>query len=65
MSNYRRRYQPELEAQKVVFVRSDPIPDELAREFPPAARSSRDWVKQADLDEARRADGATTGGQEQ
>lgn len=41
-------------------VRAQPGPDHLAREFEPLAQSIRNWVRQADRDEGRRADGLTT-----
>ncbi len=34
--------------------------ESLARDFEPTAQTIRNWVKQADLDEGRRADGLTT-----
>ena len=60
MSKSQRRYAAEFKAQMVALVRSGRSPDELAKEFPPSAKSIRDWTKQADLDDGRRADGLTT-----
>ncbi len=54
------RYAPEFREQMVALVRSGRSPEELAKEFPPSAKSIRDWAKQADLDEGRRADGLTS-----
>jgi transposase len=34
--------------------------EDLAREFDVSANSIRNWLRQADLDEGRRADGLTT-----
>ncbi|MGJ6962551.1 IS3 family transposase [Streptosporangium sp. G11] len=44
----------------VELVREGRSPEELAKEFPPSAQSIRVWVRQADLDDGRRADGLTT-----
>jgi transposase len=49
----------------VELVRSGRSPEELAREFEPAAQTIRNWVKQADLDDGRRADGATSAEREE
>jgi len=53
-------YPPEFRRRMVELVRSGRTPEALAREFEPTAQSIRQWVKQADLDEGRRADGLTT-----
>ena len=65
MSKKRNRYAPEFEEQMVALVRSGRGPEELAREFPPSAKSIRTWVRQADLDEGRRADGLTSAEREE
>ena len=44
----------------VELVRAGRTPEELAREFEPSAQAIRNWVRQADRDEGRRADGLTT-----
>ncbi|WP_344867124.1 IS3 family transposase [Planomonospora alba] len=44
----------------VELVRAGRSPEELAREFEPSAQSIRTWVRQADLDDGRRADGLTS-----
>jgi len=53
-------YPPEFRRRMVELVRSGRTPEALAREFEPTAQSIRQWVKQADLNEGRRADGLTT-----
>ncbi len=53
-------YPPEFKKELVELARSGRSPESLAREFEPSAQTIRDWVKQADLDEGRRADGLTT-----
>jgi transposase len=45
----------------VELVRAGRTPDELSREFEPSAEAIRQWVKQADRDDGRRADGLTSG----
>lgn len=49
----------------VELVRSGRSPEELAREFEPSSQAIRNWVRQADLDEGRRADGLTTAEREE
>jgi transposase len=49
----------------VELVRKGQTPEQLARRFDPSAQAIRNWVKQADLDEGRRADGLTTGEREE
>ena len=44
----------------VELVRAGRGPEELAREFEPSARTIRNWVNQADLDEGRRQNGLTS-----
>ena len=44
----------------VELVRAGRTPEELGREFEPTAESIRNWVKQTDVDEGRRADGLTS-----
>ena len=60
MRRYRAPYPPEFRQQIVELVRAGRAPEELAREFEPTATAIRTWVRQADLDEGRRADGLTT-----
>jgi transposase len=49
----------------VELVRAGRTPEELAREFEPTAQAIRNWVRQADRDEGRRADGLTTAEREE
>lgn len=61
MPNTRSPYPPEFRQQIVELIRAGRTPEELAREFEPSAESIRNWVKQAERDEGRRADSLTTG----
>lgn len=54
------QYPAEFRARMVELVRSGRSPEELAREFEPSSQAIRNWVRQADLDDGRRADGLTT-----
>lgn len=58
-------YPAEFRARMVELVRSGRSPEELAREFEPSSQAIRNWVRQADLDEGRRADGLTTAEREE
>ena len=53
-------YTPEYRRRLVELVRSGRSPETLARQFEPSSQAIRNWVRQADLDEGRRADGLTT-----
>jgi transposase len=55
-----RSYPPEFRRQMVELVRAGRTPEALGREFEPSAQAIRNWVRQADRDEGRRADGLTT-----
>ena len=44
----------------VELVRAGRSPEDLARKYEPSAAAIRNWVVQADRDEGRRADGATS-----
>ena len=54
------RYPPEFCRRMVELVRSGRSPGELAQKFEPSAQAIRNWVHQADLDEGRSEDGATS-----
>ena len=55
-----RFYSEEFKQQMVQLVRSGRTPEDLAKDFEPAAQTIRTWVMQADLDEGLRADGLTS-----
>src|ERR1700691_3765721 len=65
MPRYRTAYPPELRRQMVDLVRSGRTPEELAREFEPAAQSISLWVKQAARDAGKRVDGPTSAEREE
>lgn len=65
MPNTKNRFTAEFKQQMVALVRAGRGPEELAREFPPSAKSTRDWVRQADLDQGHRNDGLTSGEREE
>jgi transposase len=49
----------------VELVRSGRSPTSLAKDFAPSAQTIANWVKQADLDEGKRADGLTSNEREE
>ena len=53
-------YPPEFRRRLVEMVRAGRTPESLGRQFEPTAQAIRNWVRQADLDDGRRADGLTT-----
>ena len=53
-------YPLEFRRRIVELVRAGQSPGALARKFDPSAQTIRNWVKQADIDDGRRADGLTT-----
>ena len=53
-------YTPEYRRRLVELVRAGRSPESLAKQFEPTAQAIRNWVRQADIDEGRRADGLTT-----
>ena len=55
-----RRYASEYRRQMVELLRTGRSAESLAREFECSAQAIRNWARQADLDEGRRADGLTT-----
>ena len=60
MPRTRSPYPEEFRRKMVELVRAGRSPYELLKEFEPTAVTISNWVKQADLDEGRRADGLTT-----
>ena len=60
MPKSRTPYPAEYRAQIIELVRSGRTPEELAREFEPSAQCIRNWARQADRDDGRRADGLTS-----
>ena len=60
MPRSRPPYPGEFRRQMVELVRAGRLPEELAKEFEPSAQAIRNWVRQADRDDGRRADGLTT-----
>ena len=54
------QYPAEFRARMVELVRSGRSPEDLAKEFEPSSQAIRNWVRQADFDEGRRADGLTS-----
>src|SRR5438128_6373778 len=59
------RYLPEFRRRLIELVRAGQTPEALARKFEPTAQSIRNWVRQADLDEGKRADGLTSAEREE
>lgn len=53
-------YAEEYKKRIVELARAGRTPSSLAREFGCDAKSVRNWLKQADLNEGRRADGLTS-----
>jgi len=60
MPRSRPPYPPEFRQQMVELVRRGRTPKELATEFEPTENTIRNWVAQAERDEGRRHDGATS-----
>jgi len=56
MAKTRRPYSPEFRRQMVELVRAGRDPDDLAREFEPAAQSIRNWIARAEKKDGRQAD---------
>ncbi len=65
MPRTRPPYPAEFRRQMIELVRAGRSPQELAKEFEPTAQSIAQWVRQADRDEGRREDGATTAEREE
>jgi transposase len=60
MPKTRPPYLPQLRARLIELARSGRSPEELGRQFEPSAPTIRNWLKQADRDDGRRADGLTS-----
>jgi transposase len=60
MPKTRPPYPPQLRTRLIELARSGRSPEELGRQFEPSAQTIRNWLKQADRDDGRRADGLTT-----
>jgi transposase len=60
MPKTRPPYPPQLRARLIELARTGRTPEELGRQFEPSAQTIRNWVRQADRDDGRRADGLTT-----
>jgi transposase len=60
MPRSHRPYPPEYRERLIELVRSGRSPESLGREFEPSAQCIRNWVRQAERDAGRRADGLTT-----
>ena len=54
------QYPTEFRSRMVELARSGRSPEDLAKEFEPSSQAIRNWVRQADVDEGRRADGLTS-----
>jgi len=65
MPRSRAPYAPEFRQQMIDLVRSGRNPESLSREFEPTAQTIHNWIRQADLDEGRRDDGATSAEREE
>ena len=58
-------YPAEFRQRIVELVRAGRTPGELSREFEPSEQTIRNWIRQADRDEGRRNDGATSAEREE
>ena len=65
MPRARTPYPPEFRRQIVELVRAGRTPAELAREFEPSHETIRNWVRQAERDDGRSAEGLSTAEQEE
>ena len=65
MPRSRRPYPPEFRQQMIDLVRVGRTPESLSREFESSAQTIHNWVRQADRDEGRRDDGATSAEREE
>jgi len=60
MPQTRPPYSPQLRARLIELARTGRTPEDLGRQFEPSAQTIRNWLRQADRDDGRRADGLTT-----
>ena len=60
MPRSHRQSPAEFRSRMVELVRSGRSPEDLAKEFEPSSQAIRNWVRQADVDDGRRADGLTS-----
>ena len=60
MPRPRRFFPPEYKAEVVELIRSGKTVGQVARELDLTETAVREWIKRADLDAGRRADGLTT-----
>ena len=51
---------PQIRPRLIESARSGRTPEDLGRQFEPSAQTIRNWLRQADRDDGRRADGLTT-----
>jgi len=65
MPKSRAPYAPEFRQQMIDLARSGRNPESLSREFEPTAQTIHNWLRQADLDDGRREDGATSAEREE
>jgi transposase len=65
MPKSHRPYAPEFRRQMIELVRSGRTPEELSCEFEPTAQAIWTWVRQADRDEGRSANGPTSAEREE
>ncbi len=65
MRRTRRPYPAEFRQQMIDLVRVGRTPESLSREFEPTAQTIHNWVRQSDLDDGRRDDGATSAEREE
>ena len=65
MPRSRRPYPPGFRQQMIDLVRVGRTPESLSREFEPTAQTIHNWLRQADLDDGRRDDGATSAEREE
>lgn len=60
MPRTRNPYPPEFREQIVALARAGRSVEDLAREFEPCAHTIHTWIRQADRDDGRRADGLSS-----